>query len=320
VQEVADVSSSAARKSLIEGDVTRASTLLHPAVLVWCLQHGPWQPAAAFSTLSDISPPSLLPSAPSSASSSSPSWAHTPTATLKDVLAACPSPEVRDNASQYAERMRASGFDNVESILGYDDDMMREMREELEAKGVPTIDAVTIVSMLEAARNASLAGTSTTPPHPHAPPSPLSLTSTLETLKEHPLEARLQLSGFGFEVEDEDKLGGWVCVDDCTAAVLRVLIDGGTQEFTSVGDSGRQAYEVFRDPATNELQQRNCKTNVRVCHSPARNPRISSLPRPLLPSPLHYLPSPRPIHGALSSTVWPPRALDEMGRFALAAL
>jgi hypothetical protein len=217
--------------------------------------------------------------------------------------------------------MRASGFDNVESILGYDDDMMREMREELEAKGVPTIDAVTIVSMLEAARNASLAGTSTTPPHPHAPPSPLSLTSTLETLKEHPLEARLQLSGFGFEVEDEDKLGGWVCVDDCTAAVLRVLIDGGTQEFTSVGDSGRQAYEVFRDPATNELQQRNCKTNVRVCHSPARNPRISSLPRPLLPSPLHYLPSPRPIHGALSSTVWPPRALlDEMGRFALAAL
>ena len=171
---------------------------------------------------------------------------------------------MRDNASQYAERMRASGFDNVESILGYDDDMMREMREELEAKGVPTIDAVTIVSMLEAARNASLAGTSTTPPHPHAPPSPLSLTSTLETLKEHPLEARLQLSGFGFEVEDEDKLGGWVCVDDCTAAVLRVLIDGGTQEFTLVGDSGRQAYEVFRDPATNELQQRNCKTNVRV--------------------------------------------------------
>ena len=199
MQEVADVSSSAARKSLIEGDVTRASTLLHPAVLVWCLQHGPWQPAAAFSTLSDISPPSLLPSAPSSASSSSPSWAHTPTATLKDVLAACPSPEVRDNASQYAERMRASGFDNVESILGYDDDMMREMREKLEAKGVPTIDAVTIVRMLEAdtlrktlrtldttaaaaARDASPPGTSPLRPYPRSSPAGFTRRSSTDGL------------------------------------------------------------------------------------------------------------------------------------------
>ena len=221
---------------------------------------------------------------------------------LEAVLAACPSPEVRDNASLYAEKMCASGFDNVKSILGYDDGMMQEMREELEARGVPTLDAVTIVSMLEpdtlsktlhaldmaldmntaavSARSASPAGTSTTPPYPHAPPSPLSLMSTLEALKEHPLEARLQLSGFGFEVEDEDKLGGWVRVHDCTAAVLRVLIDGGTQEFTSGGDSGRYRYEAFRDPATNELQQRNCKFKVRLPLACPRTPRIGITPFP----------------------------------------
>ena len=274
------MSSSAARNCLIDDDVARASTLLHPAVLAWCLQHGPWRPAAALSTL----PPS-----PSRA-------------VLEAVLAACPSPEVRDNASLYAEKMCASGFDNVKSILGYDDGMMQEMREELEARGVPTLDAVTIVSMLEpdtlsktlhaldmaldmntaavSARSASPAGTSTTPPYPHAPPSPLSLMSTLEALKEHPLEARLQLSGFGFEVEDEDKLGGWVRVHDCTAAVLRVLIDGGTQEFTSGGDSGRYRYEAFRDPATNELQQRNCKFKVRLPLACPRTPRIGITPFP----------------------------------------
>ena len=330
---MADVSSSAARNCLIDGDVARASTLLHPAVLAWCLQHGPWRPAAALSTL----PPS-----PSRA-------------VLEAVLAACPSPEVRDNASLYAEKMCASGFDNVKSILGYDDGMMQEMREELEARGVPTLDAVTIVSMLEpdtlsktlhaldmaldmntaavSARSASPAGTSTTlggaalgasiggalggafggalggafgaaiggaigsslgpagtssgsssasqaPPYPHAPPSPLSLMSTLEALKEHPLEARLQLSGFGFVVEDEDKVGGWVRVHDCTAAVLRVLIDGGTQEFTSGGDSGRYRYEAFRDPATNELQQRNCKFKVRLPLACPRTPRIGITPFP----------------------------------------
>jgi hypothetical protein len=236
--------------------------------------------------------------------------------------------------------MCASGFDNVESILGYDDDNLQEMREELERNGVPTITAVTIVSMLEAdtlikalqtlpiqaapvtARNASPVGTLTTPPHPHAPPSPMSLTSILgslleacnlgsrsNALKDHPLEARLQLSGFGFEVEDEDKLGGWVRVHDlhglaqherahhgalspqvrvhdCTAAVLRVLIDGGTQGFTSRGDSGRQAYryEAFRNPATNKLQQRNCQTKVRVTlacpHSSHRHLPQAAPPQP----------------------------------------
>ena len=223
------------------------------------------------------------------------------------MLGACPSPEVRDKASLYADIMCASGFDNVESILGYDDDNLQEMREELERNGVPTITAVTIVSMLEAdtliKALQTLPGTLTTPPHPHAPPSPMSsLTSIFgslleacnfgsrsNALKDHPLEARLQLSGFGFEVEDEDKLGGWVRVHDlhgltqherahhgslspevrvhdCTAAVLRVLIDGGTQRFTSRGDSGRKAYhyEAFRSPETSTLQQRNCHSKVRV--------------------------------------------------------
>ena len=256
------------------------------------------------------------------------------------MLAACPSPEVRHNAKVYAFMLRDSGFDDVESILGYDDANMQEMREELERNGVPTITAVTIVSMLEAdtlikalqtlptARNDSPAETLTTPPHPHAPPSPMSsLTSIFgslleacnfgsrsNALKDHPLEARLQLSGFGFEVEDEDKLGGWVRVHDlhgltqherahhgalspqvrvhdCTAAVLRVLIDGGTQRFTSRGDSGRQAYhyEAFRNPATSTLQQRNCHSKVRVTlacsHSPHRH-----LPQATPPLPTALLP------------------------------
>jgi len=205
--------------------------------------------------------------------------------------------------------MCASGFDNVESILGYDDDNLQEMREELERNGVPTITAVTIVSMLEAdtliKALQTLPGTLTTPPHPHAPPSPMSsltsifgslleacnLGSRSNALKDHPLEARLQLSGFGFEVEDEDKLGGWVRVHDCTAAVLRVLIDGGTQRFTSRGDSGRQAYhyEAFRNPATSTLQQRNCHSKVRVTlacsHSPHRH-----LPQATPPLPTALLP------------------------------
>ena len=43
--ELPDISSSAAREALARGDRARAAALLHPAVLAWCEEHGPWRAA-----------------------------------------------------------------------------------------------------------------------------------------------------------------------------------------------------------------------------------------------------------------------------------
>ena len=40
--ELPDVSSSDARTALSRGDVASASAMLHPDVLAWCVEHGPW--------------------------------------------------------------------------------------------------------------------------------------------------------------------------------------------------------------------------------------------------------------------------------------
>ena len=45
--ELPDISSSAAREALARGDRARAAALLHPAVLEWCEEHGPWRAATA---------------------------------------------------------------------------------------------------------------------------------------------------------------------------------------------------------------------------------------------------------------------------------
>ena len=42
--ELPDVSSSDARTALSRGDVASASAMLHPDVLAWCVEHGPWTP------------------------------------------------------------------------------------------------------------------------------------------------------------------------------------------------------------------------------------------------------------------------------------
>ena len=47
------VSSSDARTALARGDYEAAARILHPDVLAWCRDHGPWQPgggAAAATT------------------------------------------------------------------------------------------------------------------------------------------------------------------------------------------------------------------------------------------------------------------------------
>ena len=45
--ELPDISSSAAREALARGDRARAAALLHPAVLEWCEEHGPWRAGIA---------------------------------------------------------------------------------------------------------------------------------------------------------------------------------------------------------------------------------------------------------------------------------
>ena len=45
--ELPDISSSAAREALARGDRARAAALLHPAVLEWCEEHGPWRAGSA---------------------------------------------------------------------------------------------------------------------------------------------------------------------------------------------------------------------------------------------------------------------------------
>lgn len=45
--ELPDISSSEAREALGRNDVAKAAEMLHPDVLAWCLEHGPWRPAAA---------------------------------------------------------------------------------------------------------------------------------------------------------------------------------------------------------------------------------------------------------------------------------
>ena len=45
--ELPDISSSAAREALARGDRARAAALLHPAVLAWCEEHGPWRAGTA---------------------------------------------------------------------------------------------------------------------------------------------------------------------------------------------------------------------------------------------------------------------------------
>ena len=45
--ELPDISSSAAREALARGDRARAAALLHPAVLEWCEEHGPWRAGTA---------------------------------------------------------------------------------------------------------------------------------------------------------------------------------------------------------------------------------------------------------------------------------
>ena len=50
---------------------------------------------------------------------------------LEDFLASCPNPEVQANKDVYAEKMRASGFGNLPSLLAQDDEEMEEMHKEL---------------------------------------------------------------------------------------------------------------------------------------------------------------------------------------------
>jgi len=41
--ELPEISSTAARTALSRGEATRAAEMLPPAVLMWCLEHGPWR-------------------------------------------------------------------------------------------------------------------------------------------------------------------------------------------------------------------------------------------------------------------------------------
>ena len=91
---------------------------------------------------------------------------------------------------------------------------------------------------------------------PAAPNTPVDISAT-------PAESRL--SGYCFEVEDEGAPGGWLRVQDCTAAMMRVLLGDMLQQFTM---SGWKKYEAFRDSATNQLKQRNCKYGVRLASCP----------------------------------------------------
>jgi hypothetical protein len=218
-------------------------------------------------------------------------------AILEAVLSQSFIVDVRDKASEYAAIMRMAGFDDVQSLLAFDDGELNEMRAELASNGVPPAHAANITSLLNAqcVGSASPAPTgpidisedagpscfprarpSATPPAtPPLAPSPRSATPTspLVALKDQPLEVRLQLSGFCFEVEDEKADGGWVRVEDCTAAVLKVLIDDKSQAFSNPNG---YTYEAFRDPVTSELRQKNQKYGVRVALPPPS--RAPSLP------------------------------------------
>jgi len=44
--ELPDISSSDVRNALCNGEVGRAAEMLHPDVLAWCLEKGPWKPTA----------------------------------------------------------------------------------------------------------------------------------------------------------------------------------------------------------------------------------------------------------------------------------
>ena len=244
--DLPDISSSEARKALISGDTPRAARLLNTAVLTWCLQHGPWRPTATersrrggghAGASSPPSPPGMPP-------------------TLEAVLSASPSTEVRSKATQYARTMEAAGYGDVQSLLQCDDGDLDEMRQELEANGVPQMDAASIMSMFsaDALSEAIQAMSVAAPAAPSTTPVDISAT---------PAETRL--SGYCFEVEDESAPGGWLRVQDCTAAMMRVLMGDGLQQFTM---SGWKKYEAFRDPATSKLKQRNCKYGVRLTRCP----------------------------------------------------
>ena len=69
------------------------------------------------------------------------------TPTLEAVLLASRSSEVRSRATQYARTMEAAGYGDVQSLLQGDEDDLDEMRQELEASGVPQMAAVSIRSM-----------------------------------------------------------------------------------------------------------------------------------------------------------------------------
>ncbi len=45
--ELPDISSSEARRALVDGDAATVGRMLHPDVAAWCSQHGPWRPSAA---------------------------------------------------------------------------------------------------------------------------------------------------------------------------------------------------------------------------------------------------------------------------------
>ena len=209
-------------------------------------QHGPWRPAATDRSRKGGG---------HAGASSRPSPAGM-TPTLEAVLSTSPSTEVPSKATQYARTMEAAGFGDVQSLLQCDDGDLDEMRQELEANGVPQMAAVSIRSMFSAdtLSEAIQAMSVAAPAAPNTTPVDISAT---------PAETRL--SGYCFEVEDESAPGGWLRVQDCTAAMMRVLMGDGLQQFTM---SGWKKYEAFRDPATSKLKQRNCKYGVRLTRCP----------------------------------------------------
>ena len=73
---------------------------------------------------------------------------------LEDFLASCPNPEVQANKDVYAEKMRASGFGNLPSLLAQDDEEMEEMHKELKTL-IPPGHSMQIRKLLKSERDAA---------------------------------------------------------------------------------------------------------------------------------------------------------------------
>jgi hypothetical protein len=79
-------------------------------------------------------------------------------ATLEAMLAQSTNENVRDKASEYAAIMRTAGFDDVQSLLGFDDGELNEMHQELKLAGVNTGHSMEIRKLIKSRRAAAGGG------------------------------------------------------------------------------------------------------------------------------------------------------------------